>query len=259
MTSSALDEDLLATAAAPLAPAPSAVRQRFAAVDTWVFDLDNTLYPAGSSIWPAVDARISLYLANLFGLDGLSARALQKYYYLRYGTTLKGLMEEHAIGSGEFLDFVHDIDRTMLAADPALAQALLQLPGRKLILTNGSREHALKTTAQLGIGAAFEDIFDIVAADLVPKPEASVYDSFLAKHRVDPRRAVMFEDLARNLKVPHALGMLTVLIAPKLDANDHRESWEAAGASEPYVDFVTDDLAAFLASLVLPDLRAGVV
>ena len=237
-------EALLGSTAVLRTGDPARLAAAFAGVDAWVFDLDNTLYPAGSSIWPAVDSRITLYLATLFGLDGLSARALQKYYYQRYGTTLRGLMEEHAIAADEFLHFTHDIDRTGLAANPDLGRALLALPGRKLILTNGSREHALRTTEQLGFPEAFEDIFDIVAAELVPKPDASVYDRFLAKHGVDPARAAMFEDLSRNLVVPHARGMRTVLVAPR--GSDHREAWEAEGVSESYVDFVTTDLTGFL-------------
>ena len=249
--------DALLGSVAPQARAEDLARFRsgFVGVDTWVFDLDNTLYPAGSTIWPAVDHRITLYLATLFGLDGLSARALQKYYYQRYGTTLRGLMEEHAIRSEDFLQFVHDIDRTGLAANPELGKALLELPGRKLILTNGSRDHALRTTEQLGFPQAFEDIFDIVAAELVPKPEAVVYDRFLAKHAVDPTRAAMFEDLARNLMVPHARGMRTVLVTPS--GSDHREAWEAEGVAEPFVDFVTDDLACFLRQVALATLEPG--
>lgn len=244
-------DDLLASTATLPKPAEPELRSRFGHVDTWIFDLDNTLYPAGSVVWPAIDNRITLFLADLLGLDGLSARALQKHYYRRYGTTLRGLMEEHTIAPAAFLDFVHDIDRSELAPDPALGQALLQLPGRKLILTNGSRDHALKTTAQLGIGAAFEDVFDIVAADLVPKPDPSVYDRFLALHGVDPTRAAMFEDIARNLTVPHALGMRTVLVVPSPLGGDHREPWESLGASEPYVDLVTSDLAGLLRGLAM--------
>jgi putative hydrolase of the HAD superfamily len=114
------------------------VRARFASVDTWVFDLDNTLYPSDSDLWPKIDMRITLFLAELFGLDGMSSRALQKFYYQRYGTTLRGLMMEHAISPEEFLRFVHDIDRTGLAPDKPLAAAIAALPGRKLILTNGA-------------------------------------------------------------------------------------------------------------------------
>ena len=251
-----MQDDLLAstTLASPgplLAGAAAAIGDRFDQVDTWIFDLDNTLYAAGSAVWPAIDNRITLYLATLLGLDGLSARALQKHYYQRYGTTLRGLMEEHAISASEFLEFVHDIDRTTLPANPVLAQALLQLPGRKLIFTSGSRDHALKTTAQLGIAGAFEDIFDIVAGELVPKPDPVVYDRFLARHGVDPGRAAMFEDIARNLKVPHALGMRTVLVVPAAAAGDHREPWERLGAAEPHVDLVTDDLAGLLQNVLL--------
>ena len=249
MPSPAASADALLASTTPQFTAldPS-VNARFAEVDTWVFDLDNTLYPAGSSIWPSIDARITLYLASLLGIDGLSARGIQKYYYRRYGTTLRGLMEEHAVNVDEFLDFVHDIDRTSIPTNPELTQALALLPGRKLILTNGSREHALRTTERLGFHDTFEDIFDIVAAELVPKPDASVYESFFRKHDVDPSRAAMFEDLSRNLVVPHQRGMRTVLIVP--EGSDHREPWEAEGVTEPYVDFVTDNLAGFLQCVV---------
>jgi putative hydrolase of the HAD superfamily len=127
-------------------------------INTWVFDLDNTLYPADCDLWPKIQ-RITLYLSHLFGLDGMSSRALQKYYYRRYGTTLRGLMVEYGIGPKEFLDFTHDIDRSSLFPDLALANAITALPGRKLILTNGSREHALLTAGALGLEAMFEDIY----------------------------------------------------------------------------------------------------
>ncbi len=228
------------------------VRARFAAVDTWVFDLDNTLYPAGSPVWPMIDERITRWLADLMGIDGLTARGLQKYYYRRYGTTLKGLIEDHAITPEAFLSFVHDIDRTSLAPNPALVEAIRALPGRKLILTNGSKEHALRTTERLGFAAdGFEAVFDIVSADLVPKPEAATYDRFFALHGVDPSTAAMVEDLVKNLRVPHARNMATLLVVPAAAVQDNREPWERLGAEEPYVDAVTDDLAAFLVGLEL--------
>lgn len=237
--------------AAPVVP----LRDRFSHVETWVFDLDNTLYPPDSDLWPQIDRRITHYLADSFGLDGLSARALQKYYYQRYGTTLHGLVTEDAVDAARFLDFVHDIDRTRLAAHPALGAAIAALPGRKLIMTSGSREHALKTVAALGIETLFEDVFDIVSADLVPKPHPATYDRFFAQHGVEPGRAAMFEDLARNLETPHERGMLTTLVVQRADALDHREPWERSGVTAPYVDYVTDDLASFLASLapVVPE------
>ncbi len=231
-------------------PGLDRARARFARVDTWVFDLDNTLYPHDSDLWPQIDARISQYLADLTGLDGLSARALQKFYYRRYGTTLHGLMADHVIDHGAFLEFVHDIDRTSLAPNPDLARAIARLPGRKLVLTNGSRDHALRTAEQLGLGTAFEDVFDIVAADLTPKPDPATYARFFDRHGVDPARSAMVEDLARNLIVPHARGMATVLVIPKRVQPDGREPWEQSGATDAHVDFVTDDLARFLVDLV---------
>jgi putative hydrolase of the HAD superfamily len=236
--------------AAPLSLLPLTAVARFAHVETWVFDLDNTLYPADSDLWPKIDARITLFLANLFGLDGMSSRALQKFYYQRYGTTLRGLMEEHEISSDEFLAFVHDIDRSSLKPNHSLASAITQLPGRKLILTNGSREHALRTAEKLGIHEMFEDIFDIVAADLVPKPAAATYQRFFDIHGVDPATAAMFEDISHNLVVPHARGMVTTLVVPKLGQHDHREPWEIAGAEAAHVEFVTNDLEGFLEGLI---------
>lgn len=242
-----------ADSALPAEPADTGgsdpVLARFGHVDTWVFDLDNTLYPADSDLWPKIDARITLFLAHLFGLDGVSSRALQKYYYQRYGTTLNGLMLEHAISADEFLEFVHDIDRSSLAPNHSLATAITALPGRKLILTNGSRRHALETAKQLGIDHMFEDVFDIVAADLVPKPAAQTYERFFDKHAVDPARAAMFEDIAHNLVVPHARGMVTTLVVPKLGQVDHRDAWDKAQGQHAHVDFVTNDLEGFLGRL----------
>jgi putative hydrolase of the HAD superfamily len=225
----------------------------FETVHTWVFDLDNTLYPAGSDLWPKIDARITLWMMERYGIDGLSARALQKYYYQQHGTTLRGLMETDGIDPALFLSFVHDIDRSSIAADDRLADAIKALPGRKLILTNGSRRHAEETAAALGLAGLFEDVFDIVAGDLVPKPDPLTYARFLARHGVDPTRAAMFEDIPRNLVVPKELGMKTILIVPSPDAIDTREPFEIVSESIPaYIDYVTTDLSGFLAALRAP-------
>ena len=222
----------------------------FAAIDTWVFDLDNTLYPAGSDLWPKIDARITLWMMERYGIDGLSARALQKFYYQRYGTTLRGLMETDGIDPAIFLAFVHDIDRTSIVAAPELAAAIKALDGRKLILTNGSRMHAEKTAAALGLGGLFEDVFDIVSGDLVPKPEPAAYERFLLRHGVDPARAAMFEDIPRNLIVPKALGMITVLVVPPPDVHDIREAFEIVSEVVPlHIDYMTADLTAFLKAI----------
>jgi len=230
----------------------------FAGIETWVFDLDNTLYPAHCDLWPKIDARITLFMGHLFGLDGMSSRALQKYYYQRYGTTLRGLMDEYGVSAEEFLGFAHDIDRSSLVPNPVLAAAILALPGRKLIFTNGSRDHAQLTSAALGLGGMFDDIFDIAAAGFVPKPAPENYARFFDMHAVDPARSVMFEDLARNLVIPHERGMTTVLVAPKPGQPDHREPFEIPSEGRPpHIDFVTSDLEAFLLEVGAPGKPAG--
>ena len=221
---------------------------KFGHVDTWVFDLDNTLYPFDCGLWPMIEERITLYLIEHSGLDGASARELQRYYYRQHGTTLRGLVEEDGVSPEGFLDFVHDIDRSGLAPHPALGAEIAKLPGRKLIFTNGSRGHALATVEQLGLTGLFEDAFDIVAAGLVPKPLDGAFDAFFRAHGVEPTRAAMFEDIAKNLDVPRARGMTTVLVRPPAGGVDHRQSADAAPAGAQ-VDFVTDDLAAFLAEV----------
>ena len=228
-------------------PAPAA---RFGHVDTWVFDLDNTLYPAGSDLWPKIDARITSFVSHLFGIDGMSSRALQKYYYERYGTTLGGLVAEHSIAPDDFLAFVHDIDRSSLLPNRTLAEAITALPGRKLILTSGTRDHAIRTAEKLGIDTLFEDVFDIVASNLVAKPYPQAYETFFARHGVDPAHAAMFEDIARNLEVPHNRGMVTTLVVPKRGSGDTREAWETDSGPAPHIDFMTDDLERFLESIV---------
>ena len=245
-----VNKPLLPTASPP-APegAEAPLRAKFSQVDTWVFDLDNTLYPSDSDLWPKIDRRITLFLMELFGLDGLSARALQKHYYQRHGTTLRGLIDENLAGHEEFLAFVHDIDRSTLAPNPLLAEEIAALPGRKLIFTNGSRDHALRTAAQLGLADAFEDVFDIVASNMIPKPAAAAYAAFFDKHGVDPARAAMFEDIAKNLLVPRALGMTTTLVIAKVDQADHREAHDRAIEDARAIDFVTSDLAGFLTSV----------
>ena len=226
-----------------------ALPQAFADVDVWIFDLDNTLYPPESSLWPQVDHRITLYLGHMFGLDGLSARALQKYYYYRYGTTLKGLMEQYGMKPEPFLDFAHDIDVSHLLPDHALGRAIERLPGRKLIFTNGSEAHARNVAGRLGIIDHFEAVFDIFAAGFTPKPEESTYRKCLERHEIDPTRAAMFEDLKQNLVVPHQLGMRTVLILPK-SFDRHREMHEQSISDEPYIHYTTNELAEFLTALL---------
>ncbi|HZQ13419.1 MAG TPA: pyrimidine 5'-nucleotidase [Pseudolabrys sp.] len=225
---------------------PSRNSRGFAGVETWVFDLDNTLYPHHLNLWQQVDDRIRAFIADFLKVTHDEAFRIQKDYYKRYGTTMRGLMTEHGLKPDDYLAFVHQIDHSPLTPNPALGAALEALPGRKLILTNGTRAHADAVMRRLEIDRHFEDVFDIAAADLDPKPLPQVYERFLKRHRVDPRKAAMFEDLARNLEVPHALGMVTVLVVPEAQREVFREGWELEGRNAPHVDHVTDDLAGFL-------------
>jgi|SRR5579884_2739572 len=222
----------------------------FAHVETWVFDLDNTLYPHHLNLWQQVDDRIRSFVADFLQVSKDEAFRIQKDYYKRYGTTLRGLMIEHGLDPDTYLEYVHAIDHSPLVPNPALGDALETLPGRKLILTNGTRKHAEAVMRRLEIDRHFEDVFDIAAANLDPKPLPQVYERFLKRHDVDPARAAIFEDLARNLEVPHELGMTTVLVVPEGQQKVVRENWELEGRDAPHVDYVTDDIVGFVMRLV---------
>jgi len=223
---------------------------RFAHVTDWVFDLDNTLYPHHSNLFSQIDAKMTAYVQDLLTLSREDARRLQKELYQQYGTTLNGLMQRHGIDPDDFLEKVHDIDYSWLVPDPVLGAAIHQLPGRKFIFTNGDRGHAERAARQLGILDHFDAIFDIVAAGLTPKPARQTYEKFAALHAVTGHNTVMFEDLARNLAVPKALGMTTVLVVPHNFEPTFSEIWERDPDNEDDVDFVTDDLAGFLTAAV---------
>ena len=221
----------------------------FGRVETWVFDLDNTLYPHHVNLWQQVDERIRDYIADFLKVTREEAFRLQKDYYRRYGTSMRGLMTVHGMAPDDFLEYVHQIDHSPLEPNAALGLAIERLPGRKLILTNGTRRHADAVLARLGLDRHFDDVFDIIAAELEPKPSPATYDRFLRTLNVDAGKAAMFEDLARNLTVPHALGMITVLVVPEHSREVFREGWELEGRDAPHVDHVTDDLVAFLRAL----------
>ncbi len=218
----------------------------FDAVTEWVFDLDNTLYPRHIDLFSQIDQKMTSYVSDLLKLPRDAARKVQKDYYRNYGTTLNGLMTVHGIDANDFLEKVHDIDYSWVKPDPALGDAIRSLPGRKFIFTNGDTPHAERTASALGILDHFDEIFDIVAADLTPKPAAQTYDRFLELHSIPSKKAVMFEDLPRNLTVPKSLGMRTVLIVPKNIDIALGEDWEQDGHDGQHIDYVTDDLCGFL-------------
>lgn len=219
-------------------------------VESWVFDLDNTLYPAECHLFAQIDARMADFIRDTVGVDHAEARRLQKHYYVKYGTTLAGLMAEHGTAPDEFLAFVHEIDHSVVPEDASLRAAIGSLPGRRYVFTNGSVAHAEKTLARIGLQGLFDDIFDIRAAEWTPKPHLKTYERFLAAHRVRPRESAMFEDLAHNLEAAHALGMTTVLVCQEAswfaDEPAGKRPARPGDVHGAHVDHVTDDLAAFL-------------
>jgi len=227
--------------------AEPAGRRGFKRTQVWVFDLDNTLYPADCNLFTQVDQKMGEFIARYLGVPFEYARHLQKTYYRQFGTTLSGLMQVHRMDPKAFLDYVHDLDLSVVAEHPELAAAIERLPGRKLIFTNGSRAHAERVAGRIGILHLFEGIFDIVDSDYVPKPSADCYTRFLTAHGVDAKASAMFEDMPHNLEAPHALGMTTVLVRSEFNY-DHPVQKAIRGWLEPpaHVHHMTRDLAGFL-------------
>jgi putative hydrolase of the HAD superfamily len=200
-------------------PDPAA---NFAHVEAWVFDLDNTLYPADCDLFSQIDQRMGEFIMQSLGLPLDEAQALRESYYYQHGTTLAGLVRLHGVSPDDFLDYVHDIDLGAVLPSPALAAALQALPGRKFIFTNGSRKHAEAVTERLGVTGQFDDICDIHALDYIyPKPMREAYERFASAHLVVPHRAAMFDDLPHNLETAHGLGMTTVLVHGLTDHPEH--------------------------------------
>ncbi|MDE1149336.1 MAG: pyrimidine 5'-nucleotidase [Azospirillaceae bacterium] len=237
------DPQKTATAAAQAA----ATDHPFGHVDTWIFDLDNTLYPAACNLFAQIDVRIGAYIARALGLDADAARRLQKDYFRQYGTSLRGLMLNHGVEPGAFLDYVHDIDVTAILPQPGMAESLAALPGRKIIYTNGSAGHADNVMRRLGVSDHFHAVYDIVAADYTPKPEAAPYHTLLSLHGIDPTRAVMVEDIARNLEPAAALGMATVFVDTGSPFSLPNPA--AKGEVPAYVHHRITDVSAWLAQL----------
>ncbi len=199
-----------------------------APIDTWIFDLDNTLYPASAEIFPRIDVRMGAYIADLLKVDPIEAQRVQKKFFHEHGTTLSGLMAKHSVDPYHFLDYVHDIDMSSIAPNTRLAGLLAQLPGRKLVFTNGDAPYARRILAALGLVESFEAIYDIHDQDYLPKPAPLSYETMCAEMQVNPAHAIFFEDMARNLKPAKALGMTTVWI------NNGSE----AGHLEAHPDFI---------------------
>ena len=219
------------------------MNQAFTSLETWVFDLDNTLYPASAGIFPRIDVRMGAYIANLLGVDAIEARRVQKKYFHEHGTTLSGLMAKHQTDPHHFLEYVHDIDMSSIPQNQRLAAILARLPGRKLVFTNGDQPYAKRILAALGLSDSFEAIYDIHDQAYLPKPAPASYVKMCKDLAVEPTRAIFFEDMARNLKPAKALGMKTVWINNGSEAG-HLE------ADPSYIDYETTEPTAWLAALL---------
>ncbi len=209
----------------------------FAPITTWVFDLDNTLYPPSMRLFDQIEVKMTDWVMAALQVDRARADHLRAHYWQTYGTTLAGLMTEHGVDPGPYLTDVHDIDFSILTPEPALGAAIAALPGRKIIYTNACVPYAEKVVAARGLGGLFDAIYGVEDADFHPKPEAQAFATVFARDGLDPTRAAMFEDDARNLLVPHQLGMRTVHVAPE-------------PAPAPHIHHHSNDLAGFLGQLL---------
>ncbi len=223
----------------------------FTHVRAWVFDLDNTLYPSHCNLFSQIDARMTRWVSEFLDLPADEARLIQKRYYAEHGTTLKGLMARHGMAPAEYLDFVHDIDLSVVEADSVLRARIEALPGTRVVFTNGSHGHAERVLEKRGLSGLFDHTFDIVAAGYEPKPARAAFDRMMEACGVAPDRAAMFEDLERNLEPAHALGFTTVLVRTDHDWSHEPEGARPAGpgAAPPHAHHVTDDLCAFLGEI----------
>jgi putative hydrolase of the HAD superfamily len=205
-------------------------------IETWVFDLDNTLYPPDMALFPQVNARMAAYVCKVLGVTLAEANALRREYYLAHGTTLAGLMLHHGVDPDPYLLDVHDIDFSVLSPDPALARAIKALPGRKIVYTNGTAPYAEAVARARGLDGLFDAIYGVEHANYHPKPSAEAFDTVFGKAGLTPTRAAMFEDEARNLRVPHSLGLTTIHVAPVPE-------------TDAFIHHGTDNLTDFLQNL----------
>ena len=212
-------------------------------VDCWIFDLDNSLYPASANLFELIDIRMGEYIQRLLACDPVEARRVQKSYFHEHGTTLAGLMAGHGVAPRDFLDYVHDIDLARLTADPALVAAMDRLPGRKFVFTNGDEAYAARVLDKLGLANAFDGMHDIHAMDYVPKPDPRAYAALCSAHAIAPETALFVEDMARNLEPAKALGMTTVWVDNGSERGSH-------GADPAFIDYRIADIGLWLTEIL---------
>jgi len=205
----------------------------------WLFDLDNTLYDGATKVFDQVDKKMSKFISKKLNVSIDEARKIQKNYFQEYNTTLNGMIKNHKIDADEFLEFVHDVDLSFLDKDKELEDEIKKLDGKKIIFTNGSRAHALNVTKRIGIDELFDGIFDIRDCEFIPKPSKEPYKKLVECYKIEPQYCIFFEDIARNLRPAHELGMKTVWIK-------NNEPWAAKYSNSDFINYKTDNLAKFL-------------
>ena len=205
----------------------------------WLFDLDNTLYDGATKVFDQVDKKMSKFISEKLNVSIEEARKIQKNYFHEYNTTLNGMIKNHKIDADEFLEFVHDVDLSFLKKDEFLESEITKLVGKKIIFTNGSKAHAANVTKRIGIDNLFDGVFDIVESDFIPKPSIEPYKKIIENYKIEPQYCIFFEDIARNLKPAHELGMKTVWI-------ENDEPWAAKFSDSKFINYKTNDLANFL-------------
>lgn len=213
------------------------VKASFHHVDTWVFDLDNTLYPPHARLFDQIEVRMTQYVMDALDVDQDEANRLRKEYWATYGTTLAGLMRVHDVDPAPYLTDVHDISMDHLEQDRDLAAHIRDLPGRRIVYTNGTAPYAERVLAARGLSGLFDGVYGVEHAGFLPKPERAAFETVFALDGVTPQTGAMFEDDPRNLAAPHEMGMQTVHVAPDPHDADH-------------IHHHTDDLTKFLKHLL---------
>jgi len=210
----------------------------------WIFDLDNTLYSGKTRVFEQIDKKMSKYISGKLNVSIVEAKEIQKKYFYKYNTTLNGMLKKHKIDANEFLEFVHDIDIDFLKKDLTLSEELRKLEGKKIIFTNGSKKHALNVIRKIGIDQYFDDIFDIVDSNFVPKPTMEPYKKLVEKHKIDPKLCGFIEDIARNLKPAYEMGMKTIWI-------ENDDPWARKFSDSNFINYKTNNLYEFLKKINL--------
>jgi len=218
--------------------------KKLQAIKCWIFDLDNTLYSGKTRVFEQVDKKMSKYISEKLNVNIVEAKEIQKNYFYEYNTTLNGMINNHKIDANEFLEFVHDVDIDFLKKDSLLNEELMKLDGKKIIFTNSSRKHAMNVIRKIGIDQHFDDIFDIVDSEFVPKPDIVSYKKLVEKHKIDPKLCVFIEDIARNLKPAYEMGMKTIWI-------ENDEPWARKFSDSGFVNYKTNNLPEFLKQINL--------